>query len=137
MGSLRDTQPLRPSPTILVIDDSRVACQLACALLEPFGYRVVTQLGPLGTAPVIERERPDLILVDVTMPGMGGDQVVAYLRRHGSRDVPILLYSERAPEELRALCEQCGAVGFVYKANAREELVREVQRWAPSQLPTP
>jgi len=118
------------APTVLVIDDSKVACQLARALLEPEGYRVLVLDGPLGSAPLIERERPGLILVDVSMPAMSGDEVVRYLRNHG-HDVPILLYSERSPDELREIAGRCGARGYVSKTGARDELVREVRRWLP------
>jgi two-component system cell cycle response regulator DivK len=110
------------------MDDGRAAREMARELLEAEGYRVILLEGPMGSAEVLRRERPDLVLVDVGMPAMTGDDVVRYLRRDVRLgNVPILFFSALARDELETLAESCGADGIVEKKTAADELVFTVR----------
>jgi signal transduction histidine kinase/CheY-like chemotaxis protein len=79
--------------TILVIDDEDMILQLTGRMLEHVGYRVITASdGPSALAIVEQGQHVDLILLDMTMPGMTGDQVLWKLRERGCT-VPVLISS--------------------------------------------
>jgi CheY-like chemotaxis protein len=62
------------------------------------------------------KERPDLILLDVMMPGLDGWEVARRLGAHpATRDIPIVFLTARAEQEDRHLGEEAGAVGYVVK----------------------
>src|SRR5689334_7217319 len=63
-------------PTVLVVDDSEVVLAVTKALLEGAGFRVLTHPGPAGCVAVILQEKPDLVLIDVNMPKLGGETIV-------------------------------------------------------------
>jgi CheY-like chemotaxis protein len=76
------------------------------------------------------REKPDLVLMDVTMPHLGGDTIVGVLGRAKPRgDTVVLLYSGLPADVLRVKAEAVGAQGFIRKSADMFALVREVGRW--------
>ncbi|HJL16791.1 MAG TPA: response regulator [Sandaracinaceae bacterium LLY-WYZ-13_1] len=101
--------------TVLVLDDSEVCLELAREALERAGLRVVTSSSPLGASRLLRQSRPSCVVVDVSMPALDGDKLVEILRRASDRPLPILLHSDRSPDELRARAERCGADGVVHK----------------------
>lgn len=69
-----------PQRTILVIDDDDLVREVLTRMLEDLGYRSIAAAdGPSGLA-IVDAECPDAVLVDLTMPLMPGDEVVAALR---------------------------------------------------------
>jgi two-component system cell cycle response regulator DivK len=59
-------------PTILVVDDNATNLKLACYVLESEGYRVLRAGNASEAMSVVAQSRPDLILMDIQMPGMDG-----------------------------------------------------------------
>lgn len=90
-------------------------------------YRVVTAFdGQEGLRKALET-RPDLIVSDVMMPRMSGDQMVSALRRHQEMDdVPIVLLTAKADDELRVKLLKEGVQDYVYKPFSVEELLARV-----------
>jgi CheY-like chemotaxis protein len=82
--------------TILVIDDDRAHVDLVEELLTPLGFTMVTAMtGPDGLDGAA-RCHPDLVLLDLTMPGMSGWEVASTLRERGPDDIAILIVSADA-----------------------------------------
>src|SRR5687767_1646654 len=114
---------------ILLVDDSDLALELAKMKLEEAGYAVVTLNSPFGFSATFRAERPDLVLLDVSMPALQGDRLVQIARRHWSshppsragvlgtppKRCPIVLYSDRPARELRSIALNCGADAYVAK----------------------
>jgi DNA-binding response OmpR family regulator len=120
----------RAGGRILVVDDSPLALELAEATLVEAGYTVRTLDAPLSTALVLSEFKPQLVLLDVSMPGLRGDQLAAFVRRlAGGRDFVLLLFSDRPAAELRQLAAECGADGFVTKSGEPRHLVSQVALW--------
>ena len=71
-------------PKILVVDDVPENVRLLQAVLVPRGYEVVTAGDGLQALEVVEAEEPDLILLDVMMPGLDGYGVCTHLRANDS-----------------------------------------------------
>ena len=98
-------------------------------LAETLGdvYRVDTAFDGAEALEQVTRERPDLIVTDIMMPGMSGDRLIRELRRRRElADVPIIVLSARADEALRIELLRDGAQDYVTKPCAREELLARV-----------
>ncbi len=79
--------------TVLIVDDEELILQLTRRMLEHTGYQVITASdGPSALSIIEQGQHADLILLDMTMPGMTGDQVLWKLRERGCT-VPVLISS--------------------------------------------
>lgn len=114
------------SHKILILDDSPLALEAGRVALEQAGFEVLTLDNPLTITSAVRRERPDLALIDVDMPTLGGDSVVQILHQHGSR-LRVVLYSALTEEELAAKAQRCGADGFIRKTHSEVELIAQVR----------
>ena len=111
--------------TVLVVDDDRVTRHLLQSVLEQAGYGVTTAR---DGAEALERAatKPDLVLLDVWMPGMSGLDVLARLRSGGVDSRVVIMTSDDTPETLlQALRGQ--ALQFVSKPIAADALVEVVE----------
>jgi CheY-like chemotaxis protein len=117
-------------PKIVVIDDSEIVLAVAKNALEGAGYDVVTHDRPAGCVALILHEKPELVLMDVNMPALGGDTIVSVLAKAApTSDTIVLLHSSLSAEVLRAKATAAGAHGFIQKSGDLFGLVREVNRW--------
>jgi len=117
-------------PKIVVIDDSEIVLEVTKAALEGAGYDVVAHDRPAGCVALILHEKPDLVLMDVNMPGLGGDTIVSVLGKAApTSDTVVLLHSSLPAEVLRAKATTAGAHGFIQKSGDLFGLVREINRW--------
>ena len=90
------TGRLNVAPTILVVDDDPDICRLLVAVLGRAGYRVVQAYDGASALVLARRERPDLILTDLAMPGMDGFALAARLRMTGCAEPIVLMSAGRA-----------------------------------------
>jgi DNA-binding response OmpR family regulator len=115
------------SKRILVVDDSPLILQAARHALEQAGYKVET-CG--GVDDVVQRgvDGFDLILMDVQMPELYGDDVAAVMRRQSGVQTPVYLFSTLPEDELRELAAGAELDGFISKSAGLEHLLAEVKR---------
>jgi CheY-like chemotaxis protein len=116
---------------VLVVDDSEISCAFVQAALGDRGFQVIAMTTPFGFVKTIRQERPDLILVDVTMPSLSGPKLIELALKKRIHVCPIVLYSDRPEEELARLAAACGASGYIQKASDERRLQREVKRFLP------
>jgi PAS domain S-box-containing protein len=114
--------------TILVVDDSPANLKLLVDTLTAEGYQVLpADSGEFALAAVAARP-PELILLDIRMPGLNGFEVCRRLKaRAESRDIPILFISAFGESAERVEGLKLGAVDFISKPFQREELLARVQ----------
>jgi len=106
--------------TVLIVDDHASLRRVARRLLELHGYEVVGE-APDGESALeaARRLRPDLVLLDVQLPGIDGFQVAARLTANG--DAPaIVMVSSRDAEDFGDLVADSGARGFIAKDDLSE-----------------
>ncbi len=112
---------------ILVVDDDETHLTLAKELLRWEGYDVLVHRTAFGATERVLRDRPDLLLLDVNMPGLSGEGLVGVLRqREETRRTSILLYSSNDEDTLRRAAIRLGVEGFVCKGDVRD-LYRKVE----------
>ena len=111
--------------TILIIEDEPKVARLARDYLEKNGYRVlVANDGNSGLA-MARREKPDLLVLDLMLPGMDGLDVCRALRRES--DLPIIMLTARAEETDRLIGLEIGADDYISKPFSPRELVARVR----------
>jgi CheY-like chemotaxis protein len=112
---------------ILIIDDSPIILAAAKHVLVQAGYEVetritVAELGEKGATGF------DLILMDVQMPELFGDDIAAVLRHERSIETPIYLFSTLPVDELARRAADAKIDGFISKESGMTTLVDEVQK---------
>ena len=86
-------------PRVVVADDSAMMRQIVSSSLSRAGIQVVGSAANGDDAlTVCERERPDALMLDLTMPGLDGIGVLKALRRQGRSDMPVVVVSAFSPE---------------------------------------
>ncbi len=110
---------------ILVVDDEPKIVKLARDYLEQSGFRVMTAADGITALAVAYRERPDLIVLDLKLPGMDGLDVCRTLRRES--DVPIIMLTARVEEADRLVGLELGADDYIMKPFSPRELVARVR----------
>lgn len=117
-------------PKIMLIDDSELVLDVVAATLRDAGFDVVTRSLPVGAGAQIVRERPDLVLLDVSMPLMSGGEIARTVRASSlGQSACIVLHSDRPERELEELVQATGADGYLRKGSDPRRLVADVQAW--------
>ena len=111
--------------TVLVVDDEPKIVKQARDYLERSGFRVVTAGDGTTALAVARHERPDLIVLDLNLPGMDGLDVCRALRRDS--DVPIIMLTARVDEPDRLIGLELGADDYITKPFSPRELVARVR----------
>ncbi|HPB16884.1 MAG: response regulator transcription factor [Clostridia bacterium] len=110
---------------ILIVDDDENICELLTLYLEKEGYTVVCANDGLDALDLYKDENPDLIILDIMLPGMDGKDVCKQIKRKD--DVPILMLSAKAETFDKVLCLELGADDYVVKPFEAKELVARVK----------
>jgi adenylate cyclase len=119
---------LRSAAKILVVDDVAVNVKLLADLLAAKGYRTCTAASGREALAALEREHPDLILLDVMMPGMSGYEVCAAIRANPAHAMlPVVLVTALDPAQERAKGLDAGADDFLTKPVSQHELLARVR----------
>ena len=113
------------SRTILVVDDEPRIVELARDYLEHAGFRVITANDGRAALDVARHHRPDLIVLDLGLPGLDGLDVTRELRRDGS--IPIVMVTARDDELDKLLGLELGADDYLTKPFSPRELVARVK----------
>jgi DNA-binding response OmpR family regulator len=94
----------RCAAEILVVDDHREITDLVAEALSDEGFAVRVAHDGASALRAVQERRPDLLLLDVAMPVMSGEEVLRRLRSQGDQDLPIILMTaDRSPERYAAL----------------------------------
>ena len=103
---------------ILVVDDDPAHLHSTKGILEAEGYEVLTHDQPFGSTNVIMQFKPDLVLLDVNMPGLSGERLAEVYRANGRiRSTRVMLYSSNDEDALRAASKRLQLDGYVCKGS--------------------
>lgn len=104
---------------VLVVDDDPVVLEIARARLEKMGHEVITRGSAIGTSATIIREKPDVVLLDIEMPLVSGDELLHLIRGqnlvNNASEVAVIFYSGTEPSDLHRLVKQTDALGAIHK----------------------
>jgi DNA-binding response OmpR family regulator len=125
MTSLRLRVSPAEEPLVLVVDDDRSIRQALERALPLEGFAVRSAEDGDAALSSLDAEEPDLVVLDVVMPGLSGIDVTRRLRERGSR-VPVCILSARDEVEDRVAGLSAGADDYLVKPFALEELVARI-----------
>lgn len=111
--------------TILVVDDEPKILQIARDYLENAGYRVIAAGDGTAALQRVQAEQPELVVLDLGLPGMDGLDVCRQIRR--SSEVPIIMLTARGEESDKLVGLELGADDYIVKPFSPKELVARVR----------
>jgi len=111
---------------ILVVDDNRKTVDLVQAYLEKDGYRVLAAYDGLQALEMARQGRPDLMVLDLMLPGLDGLDVCRVLRGEGNK-VPIIMLTAKTTETDKLIGLDLGADDYVTKPFSPRELLARVR----------
>ena len=115
-------------PRVLVVDDAPVNLKLMRAILTAAGYRVLEATNGHAALELLHGEKPQAMLLDVSMPGMTGYEVCEAVRRDPQfKSLPVLMVTGLSLPEERARGLQAGATEFITKPFDRRELLTRLR----------
>ncbi|MGF1446952.1 MAG: response regulator transcription factor [Pikeienuella sp.] len=122
-----------PSRVLLAEDEPHIV-ELLCFLLKRAGFEVeIVQTGP-GVLPKIADSAPDVLILDVMLPGMNGFEVMRKLRSHPcGRDLPVVMLTAKGQREDREAARRLAVDVFITKPFSNADLVATVTRLAAGQ----
>jgi len=116
----------------LVVDDARIAAATIAKALNLLGYETKVAYGPRPAIESVARRLPDVILLDINMPGIDGVEVCRYLRRDPrTAKIPIIAISNETQEETIAQVRNAGANVFLPKPLDIDVLEKTLKRLMP------
>lgn len=108
---------------ILVCDDEPSIVEVTKIILETNGFQVKVCTTSKGILKQVQEYHPDLIFLDIWMPGVNGKEATIILKRHPkTKDIPIILIS--AVANIEEEVSKCGANGYLKKPFNLEDLVQ-------------
>ena len=122
---------------ILIADDSRFQGQLLASFLSPKGFEVVFALDALQAWTAALRSAPQLILLDINMPGGTGIEVLKRMKiSTKTQHIPVIVVSGEENPATESLARSLGAVDFLHKPVEQEQLCAAVERALHPDPPT-
>jgi CheY-like chemotaxis protein/MinD-like ATPase involved in chromosome partitioning or flagellar assembly len=113
---------------ILVIDDDTSLLQMIGIMLKRAGHTAVLADSGQEGITIAQRDLPEMVIVDVMMPGITGYDVCKTLRKEAAtRNIPLLMLTALSQAEHRGRAEDAGADGFVTKPATRDDLIKHVE----------
>ena len=124
-----ETSPAQPAvPRILVVEDEPDIAALIAYQLTREGFRVETAASGDQALTAVNREVPDLVVLDRMLPGLSGDDVLRSLRSEaGTQSLPVLVLTAKREQEDRIQGLELGADDYLTKPFSPRELVLRVQ----------
>lgn len=114
---------------ILVVDDEQDVRFLTRMMLQKTGHEVVEAESGEEGLEIIKRDKVDLVLLDVAMPGMNGWEVCGRIKADEKlKQIPVVMFTVYGSEEDVMLSRECGADAHLSKPFDMEELLEIVDR---------
>lgn len=115
--------------TVLLVEDNEDNRIVYATMLEHYGYEVVETANGEDAVRIAKEQLPDLILMDISIPGIDGWTATERLREdERTRDIPVVAVTAHALPEHRARAESLQCEGYLTKPCEPRRLLEEVQR---------
>jgi CheY-like chemotaxis protein len=121
---------------ILVVDDNDAICKSLAKLLSHVGHKGYCVTNGEDALQFVKNKKPDLVILDVMMPGMDGLEVLRQLQSdEQTKNMPVVMFSAVSDEEYRTHVLNKGAVDYWVKASiAFEDLENRLAKLLPSPI---
>lgn len=113
---------------ILICDDDLGILDMLELILEDTGHQIITESNSLNVRSILDIEQPDLLILDLWMPVLSGDQVLRMLRENPqTKNMPVIVIS--ASTDGKEIADKAGATDFLAKPFDVEELTSLVDSY--------
>ncbi len=114
---------------VVAVEDNPVITQLITAVLQQAGHEVETAASGGEALVILQRNPPDLLLLDLEMPGIDGLEVLRILgEQKVCQGVPVLVLTGESDSHFVARARELGAAGYLLKPFRAQDLTAKVQR---------
>lgn len=113
--------------TIMIVEDETDLGRLLARILEDEGYRTVQAFSGTEATLLLERQEPDLILLDLMLPGMSGEELLMHIREKMRLSAPVLVLSAKSALGDKVALLKNGADDYITKPFEPEEVIARVQ----------
>jgi two-component system response regulator MprA len=117
-----------PQRSLLFVDDDETTRDAMREFLEDHGFRVLVACDGYEALEMVDHDRPSVVVTDLDMPGMRGDEVVRQVRAR-SRDTPVILITAHREIDARRLAREAGADAFLNKPINFDGFLRLLERY--------
>ena len=125
----RGPSPVKPAPLVLIVDDNLDAREMYAMYLEHEGFRYTEAADGRAAIDQAKRDKPDLILMDATMPHLDGWEAARLLKSDDeTKAIPLIMLTAHAFAEHRDRAAAVGADGFLAKPVLPDALALEIRR---------
>ncbi len=115
---------------ILLVDDNREILRMLNRLLELEGYSVAIAADGSSALALLEKHKPDLILMDIMMPNMDGYTACRAIKTDkATMRIPVIMLSALGYELNKELAKSVGADGYITKPFSRQELLNATSKF--------
>ncbi len=115
-------------PRVLIVDDSPTETYAFQGMLEKHGFEVLTADNGADGVALARQELPDVVLMDIVMPGLNGFQATRQLTKGAdTAHIPVVIVTTKDQETDRVWGRRQGASGYLVKPVTEEELLKTVQ----------
>jgi len=111
---------------IVIADDEKFLCATVADILRDEGYKVTVAYDGADVLPIVEREKVDLVLLDLTMPRMNGLETLTAIKKK-SPQTRIIMLSGYGTKSYEEQADELGSDGFINKPFGAETLMRHVR----------
>jgi len=119
---------------IMVVDDDALSLELMEALLVPNGHEVITTSDSLNSVALIIEKKPDLILLDIMMPGLDGYSILSKIKRNKTiSTIPVVMLTALGLELNKELAHNLGSAGYITKPINSTELLKTILGLLPAE----
>ncbi len=116
------------SKTIMIVDDDQVFHDLYTEMLEDTEYRLIHVYDGDDALLELEKERPDLIILDIVMDMVTGDTFFLYLKSMPEcENIPVIIISSQRKRDFKSLKEVEPNLTFIDKTVSKEKLIQEIK----------
>ena len=114
---------------VLIVDDNSSILDLETKLLQLLGYEPVSAASGMTALKLLAQEKPDLALLDITLPDMDGFKICQHIKnRPATADIPVFLVSAKKTAEDTERADKAGADEYINKPFKTEEIARLLEK---------
>lgn len=116
-------------PRISIIEDDQLISQMYRMKLEAEGYDVDVAESGMNGIEMVAQKKPDLVLLDYTLPDIDGSAVLREIRYHGAEDIPVIVLTNMDDDTVANDLSKWGITDYIVKANLTpREVVAKIKK---------
>lgn len=112
---------------IMIVEDDKDINSLLVKIVKAAGYEGTAAFSGTEAKLLLERETPDLILLDLLLPGMSGEELLCYIREHRQENIPVLIVSANNSVKDKVSLLKNGADDYITKPFEPEEVLARIE----------